>query len=398
MTKISIVSMNLSTNCTARCLVLAEALAPRYEVELVGSTFGYGGKELWPPIKDIDFPIRAVTGDLLPGYLPHIRSLLRMIDGDVIIACKPRFPSLGVALMKRAMSGTPVILDVDDDELAQTMPGRQASLVSKLRNTTGYLFTRMVHPLHRRVDGVLCVSEFFRKRYGGVIVPHGRDAKVFDPARFDRQAIRRQLGFSDDDLVVGFIGTAQRQKGTDLVVTAAEKANNPHIRVMVAGAAAAGDEYTDELRRRFGDRIVLLPTFPLLKVPELHVAADVIVLPQRSVPESYGQMPAKLTDAMAMGKIIIASTMSDIPKYLDGCGLLVPPDDEAAITKKLIWIGKNRAAAEALGRMARARFLKDMTYESMREAMTPTIETLLRNRRYRTSIDNGGAVSRRHAE
>jgi glycosyltransferase involved in cell wall biosynthesis len=381
MTKISIVSMNLSTNCTARCLALAEALAPSYEVELVGSVFGGGGRALWPPIKDTKFPMRSVAGDLLPGYLPHMRALLRLMDGDVIIACKPRLPSFGLAMVKRATSGTPVILDVDDDELAQTVPGKQASLVSKLRNTSGYLHTRLVHPLHTRVDAVLTVSEFFRERYGGVIVPHGRDANLFDPARFDRQAIRRQLGFGDDDLVVGFIGTAQRQKGTDLVATAAEKANNPRMRVLIAGAAAEGDDFTDELRRRFGDRIVLMPPFPLSKVPELHAAADVIVLPQRNVPESLGQMPAKLTDAMAMGKIIIASALSDIPKYLDGCGLLVPPDDEAAITEKLVWIANNRAAAEALGRKARDRFLRDMTYDHMRATMAPVIEGLLRKRR-----------------
>ena len=91
-----------------------------------------------------------------------------------------------------------------------------------------------------------------------------------------------------------------------------------------------------------------------------------------------GRMPAKLTDAMAMGKIIIASALSDIPKYLDGCGLLVPPDDEAAITEKLVWISSNRAAAEALGRKARDRFLRDMTYDTMRATMTPVIEDLLR--------------------
>lgn len=396
MAKISIVSMNLSTNCTGRSLILAEALASRYEVELVGSAFGADGR-VWSPITDSGIPIKVVRGDLLPGYVPYIREQLRLMDGDLIIACKPRFPSLGIALIKRAMHGTPVILDVDDDELAQTAPGRHASLANKLRNTSGHLWTRLIHPLHRHADGVFCVSEYFSERYGGIIVPHGRDARLFDPARFDREAIRRRLGFAEGDLVVGFVGTAQPQKGTDLVVSAAVKAGNPRLRVLIAGAAP-GDPYTDSLRARFGDHVVLLPMFPLEQVPELQAAIDVIVLPQRNVPESFGQMPAKLTDAMAMGKIIIASTMSDIPKYLDGCGLLVPPDNEAAITERLVWISRNRAAAEALGRMARARFLKDMTYESMREAMTPTIESLLRNRRYKTSISNGGAVSRRHAE
>lgn len=380
MTKISIISMNLATNCTNRCLLLADALAPKYNVELAGTSFGPGGRGLWAPIKDAGLPIKAVTGDLLPGYLPQIRDLLRLLDGDLIIACKPRFPSFGVSLIKRALRGTPVILDIDDDELVMTEPGRQASLVHKLRSTNGFLFTRALHPLHRMANGVFCVSEVFRKTYGGIIVPHGRDPTVFDPAKFDRQALRRQLGFPDDAIVIGFIGTPHPQKGTDLIATAAARTGDPRIRVMIAGATA-GDSHTEELRRCFGERVLLLPPFPASKVPDYLAAVDVVVLPQRNVPASYGQMPAKLTDAMAMGKIIIASSISDIPRYLEGCGLLVPPDDEAAITQKLIWVANNRAAAEELGRKARMRFLRDMTTAAMREAMVPMIERILRRQR-----------------
>jgi glycosyltransferase involved in cell wall biosynthesis len=383
MTKISIVSMNLSTNCTARCLVLAEALAPLYEVDLIGTTFG---RDIWPPIKGMNgtLPIKAVPGDLLPGYLPQIRKLLSLIDGDVIIACKLRFPSFGIALIKRAISGTPVILDIDDDEVAQTALGLQAPLTHQLRHTNGALFTRLIQPAHRLADGVFSVSEPFRKHYGGVIVPHGRDAEIWDPARFDRAAIRRRFGFAEDDIVIGFLGTLQRSKGTDLLASAAARTNNPRIRVMIAGMAADGDDYIDELRRRFGDRILLLPPFPAAMAPEYQVAVDVIVLPQRNVAESFGQMPAKLTEAMAMGKTIIASAISDIPKYLEGCGLLVPPDDEEAITEKLNWIAANREAAVHLGQKARERFLRDMTYATARDVMVPEIERIVARRKRRS--------------
>ena len=37
-------------------------------------------------------------------------------------------------------------------------------------------------------------------------------------------------------------------------------------------------------------------------------------------------MPAKVFDAMAMAKPIIATNVSDLPEFLDGCGWTVAPE------------------------------------------------------------------------
>jgi glycosyltransferase involved in cell wall biosynthesis len=44
-------------------------------------------------------------------------------------------------------------------------------------------------------------------------------------------------------------------------------------------------------------------------------------LPQATV----GQIPAKLFDAMAMAKPIVATDVNDFAGILDGCGLVVKP-------------------------------------------------------------------------
>ncbi|MHB0989834.1 MAG: glycosyltransferase [Burkholderiales bacterium] len=378
--KISILSMNLSTNCTNRCLRIAQALDNSYEVEIVGATFGVGtnwGVGIWPPLENTVIPIRPVRGDYLPGFIRSIIQLLKMLDGDVIIACKPRFPSLGIALIKKFISGTPVILDVDDDELAQTLPGKKASFLKQLINTSGYLFTRITHPFWKWADAVFTVSEHFRHTYGGTIVPHGQDPLLLDPARYDRNIIRSEIGIADDEFIITFIGTPQHQKGIDLILEAIKKLNAPKLKLMIIGFDK-NDSYQTVLKQHYEKIIILIPPQPIEKIPYSLAAADCVALPQRNVPESLGQMPAKLTDAMAMAKPVIASALSDIPLHLKNRGLLIEPGDVNGLANHIAWLITHKEEAKKLGQDARKFFLENLTLEAMLLAMQPQIERVLK--------------------
>jgi glycosyltransferase involved in cell wall biosynthesis len=377
--KVTIISMNLSTNCTNRCLRLAQALSSKYDVEIVGTTFGIGkrwGEGMWPPLESIAMPLRSVKGDYLPGYIKSIRMLLSYIDGDVIIACKPRFPSFGIALIKKLVACKPVILDIDDDELAQTMPGRSAALIKKLINTSGYLYTRITHRLCRYADCVFTVSEHFRNIYGGVIVPHGQHPLELDPSKYDRTKIRAELNINDHEIIIGFIGSPQYQKGIDLILEALARIGNVAIKLMIVGAAT-DDAYIKSLNEKYAASLILIAPQPLEKLPYFLAAADLIALPQRDVPESLGQMPAKLTDAMAMAKPVIASALADIPYYLQGRGLVVEPGNVDQLKAGIEWIVLHPQEAIQLGQKGREFFLDKLTLNAMLAAMDPEIQRLV---------------------
>lgn len=382
--KITIVSMNLSTNCTNRCLRLAQALQSRYEVEIVGTTFGVGrnwGQGLWPPLEGLhDVAIRSVSGDYLPRYLKSLWKLMKMIDGDIVIACKPRAPSLGIALLKRMLSGKPVILDIDDDELAQTLPGRQASWPKQLVNVSGYLWTRLIHPLHRLADAKFVVSQNFLSRYGGVVVAHPMNPRELDPARFDRGVLRTALGLAEGDIVVGFVGTPGRQKGTDLLVTLLDRIHDERLKLMIVGADPTDDDIV-EMRRKAGGRLLVLPMQPLAKLPQALAVMDIVALPQRASAETWGQMPAKLTDAMAMGKPVVAADRADIGAYLaDGRGLVFDPEDVDGFARQVQWLLDRPSARSAMGTAARAFFLDHLTLDAAAAGMIPVIERLAAGR------------------
>lgn len=375
--KISLVSMNLSSNCTNRAVALARALKPHFGVEVVGAQFS---ENRWLPLQDLDIPIRGVPGYMLPGFVATLYKLNTLIDGNVIIACKPRAPSFGAALIKRWRDGTPVILDVDDDELAQTKPGQHSRFLTRLRHANGYDLTRVIDRYRNAADGVFCVSEYLRDRYGGVIVPHGLDADSFSPDKYDRRAVRDALGLGQSSIVFGFIGSPQEQKGVDLLAHVLAAVGDPRVRFLIVGGSPE-DGFVADLLRQYGSIIKVMPMQPLARLPELLVAVDAVALPQRRVPESFGQMPAKLTDAMAMGKPIIASALADIPKYLNGCGLLVEPDSFDDLMRQVRWLLANPQGAIEMGQRARQRFLKELTLESMARAMVPEIDRVMAGER-----------------
>jgi glycosyltransferase involved in cell wall biosynthesis len=137
--------------------------------------------------------------------------------------------------------------------------------------------------------------------------------------------------------------------------------------------------------------MVLVPAQPRDRVPAYLAASDLIVLPQKDVPESRGQMPAKLTEAMAMGKPIIATALSDIPRYLEGCGWVVPPDDVDALAARIGWVASHLGEARAHGARARERFLRDFTYDAMLRIMEPEINRAL------ARAGAAGSLSRKQA-
>ena len=231
-TKVSIISCNLSSNSLNRCLAIARALERDYSVEIVGTTFL---REIWPPARDATTPIKAVSVEQFPRYFRAMRELMRLADGEVIIACKLRFPSFGVALLKRWLSGTPIILDIDD-EVAMTLPGRKDGLVLRLRSPNGDIYTRLIRPFFRFADGVFSVSRYFQRQYGGVIVPHGQDPAALDLARYDALGIRNELEIKEGETVTGFIGTPHPHKGIDLILEAVARLNRNDVRAIIVGA------------------------------------------------------------------------------------------------------------------------------------------------------------------
>jgi glycosyltransferase involved in cell wall biosynthesis len=119
---------------------------------------------------------------------------------------------------------------------------------------------------------------------------------------------------------------------------------------------------------------------PFDQVPTLLSAADVVAVPQRDTPDTVGQVPAKIFDAMALGRPVVSTRVSMIPEILDGCGLIVEPGDVSGLAAAISRLLDGPAEAEALGARARERCVERYSFQAARRELFPLIERVVAKR------------------
>ncbi len=186
--KISVVAFDLSDNATGRADLLARLLAARWDVEVVGPRFG---PSLWKPAEGGPVKHRTVRAGKYPGFLRRLPALLSLVDGDLIVASKPRPTSYGLGLLARSRRRRPLLLDIDDWELGflyrSGVWGRVGRALD-LADPNGLAWTWVTERLVGRADALTVASRFLAERFGGVLLPHVRDTDAWDPARYDPRA------------------------------------------------------------------------------------------------------------------------------------------------------------------------------------------------------------------
>jgi glycosyltransferase involved in cell wall biosynthesis len=370
MAKVSILAFDLSDNSIARADLLARLLRPRYEVEVVGPRFG---DEIWAPARDSETPFWAVPAGRYPGFARAALEVLARADGDVLYASKLRPTSYGLALLARARRRRPLLLDIDDWELGFFYRARLWGRVGRalnVSNPNGLPWTWLAERLAHRADAVTVSSRFLEQRFGGVLIPHVRDTDAWAPERFDRAAGRAMLGVADERVVM-FLGTPRGFKGIRELVDAVGTLG-PGVVLALVGVHEASS-VAEAIRRPW---VRTVGTIPFADVPRYLVAADVVAIPQLATSDTVGQVPAKLFDAMALGRPVVSTSVSMIPEILDGCGLVVPPGDVRALAEALRRVLANPADAARLGGLARVRCVERYSFTAARAALFPLLETV----------------------
>lgn len=361
--KITILASDEVTAPLYRVRLLAKMLQRRFEVEVLG--FVMDPAQLDPGAPR-DFPYTPIMVEPGRPFKDAERELRAKITGDVIYAMKPRPSSYGVALRHRFDTGMPVVVDVDDWELYMTHPWSKYTLknmayaLPRLHEPNNYLATWALDKAIGLADGRTVVSRFFQRRYGGVLAPQYVDTDLFDPGRHPREALRKAYGLDDYQLIV-FAGIAHPSKGVGDILGALSMLGEKRRdwRLVIVGPVTPYARAVAEA----DDRVVLMGTQPPTRTPEFLAMADMVVLPQKPTRASVGQMPMKLYEAMAMGLPVISTTMSDIPRLLEDCGVVVPADDRQQLAMAIEALLDNPSLGARLGKAARDRITQKYSWK-----------------------------------
>ena len=361
--KVTILSHNLSSNAVMRAHRLAQATRTFAEVELVGPVSRYGPWTALPP----EPWIRSVHKRRFPEFYDSFIELVDAADGDVLIAVKPFLASFGAALVAAERRDVPVVLDIDDLDVALAPRSEWAANASMadLSRPASSVYVSLLTKAVGAAAAITVSSTALQRRFGGTLIPHGPDTELFDPAGIDREEARRAFGFTGPTVL--FPGTPRPHKG--LLPLARAVSRVPGVRLAVT--CRPEDLAEPEWGRCPLNRIPLVP-YPAL--PKLLAAADIVAIPQLTSEPARYQMPMKVFDAMAMGRPIVATAVSDLPEVLDGCGTLVPPGEVEPLAQAIRELLDDPAEAAALGERARRRCIERYALprigDRLREAIT----------------------------
>lgn len=369
--KISVLCFDLSDNAAGRADLLARLLAPRYEVEVVGPCFG---PTVWGPIRGGPVVYKSLPGFRYPRFVAALPGLLRLADGDLLYASKPRPTSYGLGLLKRALTGRPLLLDIDDWETGFFYRSGRWGRIGRflnLSNPNGLPWTWLVERLTSLTPFRTVASRFLEARFGGLSMPHVRDVITWRAAAADQRVPRSRLGVTTEKIIM-FLGTPRRHKGVDDLVEALRRLDRPDVVLAFVGCDPASS--TARRLAAQSSQVRCVGEIPFSAVPSFLALADVVAIPQRRGPDTVGQVPAKLFDAMALGRPIVSTRVSMIPEILDGCGLLVEPGDPEALSQAIAFLLEHPTEAEELGARARARAEARYSYAAARSVLFPLVE------------------------
>lgn len=366
--KISLISPNLSNNCLGRAYLLAKVLRRHFEVDIHGFTFPRAKDMIWAPCDTGEFNYKSIKGLCFPFFLKSMVDMFKEIDGEVIYASKPLLPSYGVALLKKRSSGRPVILDIDDLETSWFDHLKGVRRWVTALDPSGPIYTEWIEKQVGAADEITTVSAQLQEIYGrGVIVPHGKDTESFDPARYNRNRLRQEFNFENLGIIM-FLGTIRPHKGLDHIIKALNIIDRVDLRLVIIGAGSE-PKYEKKLVELGRGRVILKNNIPFHDIPRYLHAADLVVLPQKKTGRSLGQIPAKIFDAMAMAKPVIAAGIADIPQILAGCGIVVEPGNIKELAEKISWVFANYREAEKMGLRARKKCITEYSWDVMEKRL-----------------------------
>ena len=372
--KICILCFDLSNNSLGRAGLLAMALAYKHDVEIIGPS---KSGDIWFPLKSIGIPIRSYRWKRYPFFITTIRKMIKEIDADIMIACKLRPTSFGIALIKKLTSNIPVIADIDDWELGFLYHSGFWGTVGRFfnfSNPNGLPYTWLMERLISFANSNIVSNRFLQNKFSGTLIYHCRDTSILDPDKFDSESIKNRFGLNNKKVVM-FLGTPRAHKGIQELFMAIEKINDPDVILVLVGADFSIQKHIDNMKLN-QDKIVVFPQIPFKDLPEYLAVADMLVIPQRRTTDTEGQIPAKLFDAMAMAKPIITTPISDIPDVLGENGFFIEPEDPDQLANTIEYILSHPEEALLKGKMARERCKELYDLKVMEKELNLQIEKL----------------------
>ena len=234
----------------------------------------------------------------------------------------------------------------------------------------------------------ICVCDAMTRQYldAGIGAPDkyttifsGMDVDRFLTPSRSPSDVRKQLGLTDEHIVIGKIARLFNLKGHEYLIEAAPSIVSayPEVRFLFVGDGILQDQYRqriDELG--LSEHFVFAGLIPPDDVPDYIHAMDIAA--HTSVWEGLARV---LPQALICGKPIVSFDIDGAPEVCltNETGILVPARDKDALTNALLRLVADQDLRSRLGATGRQRFAEQFRHEYMTKRIREVYARVLQN-------------------
>jgi colanic acid biosynthesis glycosyl transferase WcaI len=288
---------------------------------------------------------------------------------DVILLTAPPLPVSVPAALLAWIHRTPVVLNLQD-----ILP-EAAVHVGLLKNPKLIrIFEVLEKFAYRTATKISVIADGFVDNLLNKGVPKDKieqipnwvDVNFIRPLPKENNKFRATHQLSDK-FVVLYSGNIALTQGLETVISAAvHLLHIPDIAIVIVGEENALErlqQYRDTCK---ATNVTLLPLQPRAKLPEMLAAADIGLVVQKSNVISFN-MPSKIPLLLASGRAIVASVPATGTAaraiQQSGSGIIIPPEDPAALAATIEELYYNPDKVKQLGEKSRQYAMENYSFE-----------------------------------
>lgn len=251
------------------------------------------------------------------------------------------------------------------------------------------LFTEREAEAARSADAVITLAQSMRRTLleAGVsperlVVCPNAVGGAFLEEPLPQRAARESVGLDPECHYVGTVSSIVPYEGLDTLVDAVAvlAPGRPDLRLLIVGDGTALPSIQARAQQLgIDDRLIVTGRVDRSLARAYHSALDVFVVPRRDTSVTRAVTPMKSVESSATGRPVVASDLPALAELVhhERTGLLVPPEDPAALAQALEGLLEDRARRERLGHAGRQWAVSERTWAANAERIGELYRTLL---------------------
>ena len=214
-------------------------------------------------------------------------------------------------------------------------------------------------------------------------IPLFLDTDFFNKDLKERSKLRKKLGISEEDIVIGYAGTLSHVEGVPILLKAfknlhREFKNTKLIVIGVPNVDNSDDIYKLSKELDLDREIIILPPQPFEQMPNYLSAFDIACSPKKDLLINRATVPIKIYEYMSMGITTVISSVGETAKIASDKKdiFLFKPDDHKDLENILTQLIENPDIALNVGERARKKMVDNFSEPALKSRIELALSEL----------------------